>query len=344
MRSFRLPLASVLALATVLPLGLATAGEDPTPAPVEETDGADKPKGDAGAKAGDAPKAGEQAKEERKVDAAAVASLKKWGDAMHLPTHTRADEISSYATAANAGLFGGGELTVKTTWKRDGDLGLDVTVPPEMVESVPEQQLSMLKGLFTTWAREALAPVLIAPAKYAADYHIAEKKQGDETAVELLPYSETAAAELQLLYFDEDGLLTRRVMIPRVDPNDPMQQMLVGAEIESTYGYERIGKRSVLKRMSMLTPMGELGVTYTYYEVTGGAPLLKSFSMQTPFVPDPVVVSFHDYKVDGQPIVTKERGAADTSKSGDAGSTDGETKDPETKKQESGSDDEPSEK
>ena len=338
MRSFRLPLASVLALATLLPLGLAVAGEDPTPAPTEKTDGADKPKDGDGANDVNAAKEGEQAKDERKVDAAAVASLKKWGEAMHLPAHMRAEGISSYATASNAGLFGGGELTVKTTWKRDGDLDLEVTLPAEMVENVPEQQLSMLKGLFITWAREALAPVMISPSKYAADYHIAEKKQGDETAVELLPYSETAAAELQLLYFDEDGLLTRRVMIPRVDPNDPMQQMLVGAEIESTYGYEKIGKRSVLKRMSMLTPMGELGVTYTYYEVTGGTPLLKSFSMQTPFVPDPVVVSFHDYKVDGQPVVTKERGAADASEGGDAGKTDGETK-----KQESDSGDEPSE-
>jgi len=255
----------------------------------------------ASAVAQDAPKP-DAAKEERKVSKEALAVLEGWGKAMHLPQRTKAGTIVAHAKATNRQLFQGGELTVKVTWKRESGLDLAVTLPDSMVQRLPPEAVEMAKSTFRTWSREALSPAFESPEQYAKDYNVGERKEGERTVVELLPYTADAAAELQLLYFDENGLCERRVMIPRVDPNDPNQQMMVGVEVESSFGYEKIGERYVLKRMSMLLPFGEMLVEYSYYEITGGTPLLKSMSMVTPFAPDPIEVVLSDYSADGQDV------------------------------------------
>jgi hypothetical protein len=182
-------------------------------------------------------------KPERKVDEAAAARLKAWGKAMHLPTQTAADRIVASAGATNQSMFQGGELTVKTSWDRQEGLSLDVTLPKEMTDTMPPQAAEMAKGLFSTWAREALAPAFEAPSQYARHYHVGQRTKGEEQIVELLPFSDEAAAEMQLLHFDENGLCERRVMIPKVDPNDPSQQMMMGVEIETTFTYEKPDRR-----------------------------------------------------------------------------------------------------
>ena len=245
---------------------------------------------------------------ERKVSEKALAALKAWGNAMHLPSQSTASEIHASASAANESMFQGGDLSVRATWKRDGGLELDVTLPKEMTETMPPQAVAMAKSLFKRWSREALAPAFEAPMQYAADYHVNERKEGERSVVELLPFTDHAAAELQLLYFDENGLCERRIMIPRVDPNDPSQQMMMGVEIETSFGYQKVGERSVLKRMSMLLPFGEMLVEYDYYEVTDGPPLLKTVRMATPFAPDPIEVTLHDYTLDGNEVAeTKQK-------------------------------------
>ncbi len=279
--------------------------------------------------------------EKRRVSPEAEAALVTWGKAMHLPRRTTADTIVAHASASNQSMFGGGELAVTTTWKRDGGLSLTVSLPQEMTDSLPPEAVEMAKSMFETWAREALAPAFESPEQYAGDYHVGLRKPSGKAAaagetpervVELLPYDDDAAAELQLLYFDERGLCERRVLIPRVDVNDPAQSMMVGAEIESTFDYEKIGERYVVKRMSMLLPIGELLVEYDYYEITDGPPLLKTVSMVTPFAADPIEVTLHDYTMDGNEVAATKReepAGEGASESGDEES--GKTDEPDKK-------------
>ena len=255
-----------------------------------------------------APEGADDAKPgERKVAPEALERLTRWGTAMHLPAHTRAQRIAAKAAAVNQSMFQGGTVSVTTTWDRETGLSLDVTLPEEMTAGMHPQAAELARGMLQTWAREALAPVFEAPAQYARHYHVGDRTKGEETAVELLPCSADAAAERQVLTFDDQGLCVRRVMVPRVDPNDPSQQMMVGVEIETTFEYEKVGERSVLKRMSMLLPFGEMLVDYDYYEVTDGPPLLKTVTMATPFAPDPIEVTLSDYTLDGTAVAATRK-------------------------------------
>ena len=280
---------------------VAGAQDDPSPAPVKDAETA-------------------PAEDGRKVSEAALAMLEGWGKKMHLPQRTSAKALTAHAKAGNPSLFQGGDLEVDVSWKRDGGLALDVELPKEMRDSMPPEAIAMAKSVFGKWSREALAPVFESPEQYSGDYNVGERKEGERTVVELLPFSDDAAAELQLLYFDDEGLCERRIMIPRVDMDDPNQQMMVGVEVESTFGYERVGDRYVLKRMSMLLPFGELLAEYEYYDVTDGIPLLREVKMVTPFSPEPIDVKLSDYTVDGSTVeATEEKNDADeeTPESGD---------------------------
>ena len=261
---------------------------------------------------------------ERKVSEKALTALKAWSKAMHLPSQTAADVIVAEAAARHTTMFEGGTLGVKTTWKRHGGIELDVTLPKEMTDRMQPQMLAMLEGGFRMWSREALAPAFESPEQYARDYHVGERREGARDTVELLPCTESAGTERQVLYFDEAGLCERRVFVLRVDPSDPSQAMMVGAEIEASFTYEKVGERHVVKRMELLLPFGDIAVEYGYYDVTDGPPLLKSLSMTTPFGPDPIEVTLSDYTLDGNLVAaTKKPAEGDTSepaeKAGKAG-------------------------
>ncbi len=245
----------------------------------------------------------EEKEPERKTSKEAEQALERYAKLLHLPAHGKTKELTSTA-GAEGQVLPGGKLEVTPRWTAGKGLTLDVTIPEEIKARYPAQQLDMTKKLFQTWARETLSPVFESPSLYVADYHVTHKKESLKDIVELMPFNDRAAAERQVLYFNMEGLVERRSMIAKVDPTDPMQAMLAGAEIDTTYGYERRGDRHVITRMSSLMPIGDMLVEYTYYDdLPDDAVLLKTCTIVTPFDPtNPIVITFTSYEADGKVI------------------------------------------
>ncbi len=235
----------------------------------------------------------------RRTSEDAENAFKRLGEALHLPQHSVKDKMSASA-AANLSSFGiPGDLEVQPTWSVENGLELEWKPSAALAEMMPPEQLKMATKIFGGWAAEILSPVFESPNAYALDYHCEHRSEDGLDVVEMTPFAEDAMVEQQTFYFDDGGLIERRVFVAKVDPTDPAQAMMAGAEIETTYGYEKVGDRNILTQLSMLTLMGDIMGAYEYYEIEGRAPLLKSITMNTPFSVDPVMVTFNGYEIDG---------------------------------------------
>lgn len=249
-----------------------------------------------------APKEAEPDPTVRRTSDDAEKAFQRLGNALHLPRHSVKDKLSASASADLSSFGIPGALEVTPAWSAKDGLALEWKPSAELAERMPPQQLTMATKVFGGWASEILSPVFESPNVYAQSYHCKHRSEDGLDVVEMTPFVEDAMVEQQAFYFDADGLIERRVFIAKVDPNDPAQAMMAGAEIETTYGYKKVGDRSILTQLSMLTPMGDIMGAYEYYEIEGRAPLLKSITMNTPFSVDPVMVAFHGYEIDGTEI------------------------------------------
>ncbi len=256
-----------------------------------------------------APAPADAAETPRKVDADALAQLERWDGAMHVPTRDVKKELTAKAEGKIPDVLGKGQLEATLSWTPEGGIDLDVTLPREFAERQPPQAVTMLREMLRARAKESLRPALEKPSAMATDYDVAltkkKAKDAEIRGVELLAHAKAARFERRRMWFDADGRCESETMVLRIDPatQDIIEQSLIGAEVETTYGYEKHGERSVLTRMNTLMPIGEMTVKYDYFDVPGGTPLLRAITLELPgMLQHPIEVTFHDYVVDGTAV------------------------------------------
>jgi hypothetical protein len=287
------PLRTAFAAAVALALSVPAAAQDAPSGP-------SKREGEPAAPAAKAPPAAE--KKERKADPKATAALERYRKLLHTP-----------GSAGVKHLTARGELkldmlpepvVVRPRWKSGKDgFALDVEIPESVKQAYGPEAVAMIQRQFGGLVNQMVAPLFTEAADDADAYDLAAKEEGGAVAVTMTPFDDARAKqERQKLEFGADGLLSRVVLTPKVDPEDPNAALMAGVDIDVTLTHEKRGERYVTSGFTALLPMGEMKSSATFWDGPGGLPLPKTISLTLPISPEPFRVDLWDYVLDGKAV------------------------------------------
>ncbi len=285
--------------ATVLTLVLlaapAFAQDDPAKKPNEPPAPAPAPGGDA--KKPDAP----PAKKERKTSAEADAAMKKYESLLSFrPSEIKSGRVRMEGEIPQLG----GAIKIDCRWEKGKDATYDVELPEALLQQIPPAMQDMLKKKMGSQMAGKLFEGMSA---HFVHYDVAGKTTDGKFSIELTPYDEQVEFDKAVLTFDGAGLLEKQVVTPHVDPSNPQAAMMAGMEIESAFKHAKRGDRFVVESMTSSTPMGDQTVAYTYFDVKDQPALVKSLEISSPMMPEPMVMSFHDWEIDGKTVAGTEK-------------------------------------
>ena len=274
--------------ATIVLLAAAAASaQDNPPAPI----------GPAGGAAGNAP--APEAKKERKASPEAEAALTKYASLLHFPsTRLKAVEMNSHCEV----VLLGGEVGCKFRLKPTGEVALEISLPEAAAQQYAPEQLDMIKSQASSMIGGMFKPFLSPIDATMKHYDLASTVKDGKTIVEMKRFADGAAWEKATLTFGADGLLEKQVGTPVVDKNDPIAAMNEGAEVEVTLTHKKRGELYTIETGKLVQPMGESAVKFDYYEFKDRGPLPKQLEVTTMVLPEPLVISLHDFVVDGKPV------------------------------------------
>jgi hypothetical protein len=282
-----------LTMTIVLLAATAAAAQDKPPAPVG-------PEGGGGT--GKAPPP--EAKKERKATPEAEAALTKYASLLHFPsTRLKAVEMDSHCEVVQLG----GEVGCKFRLQPTGEVALELKLPEAASQQLPPEQIEMIKTQATSLIGGMFKPFLSPIDAAMKQYDLASTAKDGKTVVEMTRFADGAAWEKATLTFGADGLLEKQVGTPVVDKNDPMSAMNEGVEIEVTLTHKKRGELYTIETGKLVQPMGESTVKFDYYEFKDRGPLPKQLEVTTLMLPEPLVISLHDYVVDGKPVAETAR-------------------------------------
>jgi hypothetical protein len=200
----------------------------------------------------------------------------------------------------------GGEVGCKFVVKNDGTVATNVTLS-EAARAQYGAQLQQIKDGISSQVSGIFRPFLVPADTTAKQYDLVSKVEKGKTIVEMSRFDDKATWEKATLTFDADGLLEKQVGTLNVDPNDSMGAINAGVEIETTMTYKKRGDKYTIESAVVSHPtMGESSVKANYWEVEGAAPLPKELVYNSVLFSE-VVVSVHDFVVDGKKIAGTER-------------------------------------
>lgn len=248
------------------------------------------------------------AKKERKTTPEAEAAIKRYVGLLHFPSPAyKSVEMNSHCELQMLG----GEVGCKFSMKESGEIALDVALPNSVRQQYGDAQLAEIKKTASGWVGGYFRPFLVPLDVMAKQYDLSSRTEGGKTIVEFARFADGAAWEKATLRFNQDGLLEKQVGTPNVDPNDPMSAMNAGAEIEMTIDYKKRGELYTVEGGKIVEPLGESTVKLTYYDIAGRAPLPKELEVTTPMMAEPLVISIHDFVLDGKAVAGTERKRAE---------------------------------
>jgi hypothetical protein len=256
--------------------------------------------GAAPPKATDAPKPAE-AKKERVADPKAIAALERYAGLLWSLQRGGAKAFGCRAELPMPQLGGEG-ISITSAWSQKSGLDVEFDLPAVLLESAPPEVVEMIKKQLKSQLKPLVQPYLNDPLAEVEKYSLAFKETDGKAVVTMTAFAKDTPNERQQLHFDKDGLMTRIVLAPRLDPDDPTAAMLAGVDLEIATKHEKRGDKYV-RTWSMLTlPMGEVETSVNYYERPDAAPLLKSIEIKSQMLPEPQVVSFFDWTIDGKAV------------------------------------------
>lgn len=245
-------------------------------------------------------------KKERKASPEAEAALAKYASLLHFPSSRyKTLDMNSHCDVALLG----GEVGCKFHLKSTGEVALEIALPEAATQQYPPEQLKGIKTQASNWIGGMFKPFLSPLDALAKQYDLSSSVKDGKTIVEMTRFADGAAWESAKLWFNADGLLEKQVGTPTVDPDDSMSAMNAGAEIEMTLEHKKRGDLWTIESGKIVQPMGESTVKFTYYEFKDRAPLPKQLEVATPMLPEPLVISLHDFVVDGKAVPGTERPA-----------------------------------
>lgn len=171
-------------------------------------------------------------------------------------------------------------------------------LPPEMQEQVKKQFSSQMGG-------QSLEK---ADAKIG-EYNLSHKSEGGKTIVTATLFDDKAQFESATYTFNGDGLLEKQVFTMHVDPNNPQAAMMAGVEMEMNFTYAKKGDLWGFDTINTVTPMGDVALKFTWFDLKDAIPLPKSMEMTSPMMPEPISIVFHDFKIDGKAVAGTEKKA-----------------------------------
>ncbi len=281
---------TLLALFAAAP-ALAQDGSGPAPAP------GDKP-ADAPSAPKDAAAEGAKATECR-VDPAARGAIEEHARKVHFPF--AAMKPMRAKASADVASFGG-KYVFSLDWSDKGEMAVDVEIPEAMREAYPEEQLGMVKAQSRQFLEISAGPLLKPMTRYFGDFHVEHAEIGGKKVVQLTAATEKANAEKIVLEFNDQGLVSRQVITPRIDPDSPNAAFLAGADIVVEYTYSKRGDRYTIDALGLTIPMGQVDSKLEYYELPDGSFVPKAATVNTAFLAEELTVDFHDYVIDGKPV------------------------------------------
>jgi hypothetical protein len=241
-----------------------------------------------------------EAKKERKSTPESDAALARYESLLAFPPK----DVQKLRFKIESDVPGQGLFKVDFRWEKGKPSSAEVELPENLVQMIPPQMLSNVKDQVT---KQFAGSVMDSPVSKFADYNLASKSDAGKVTVELTPAKASSQFDKGTLYFDADGLLAKSVVTMRADPSNPQSAMLAGAEITTTYKYTKAADRYVVESSAQSTPMGEVSVTFAYFDLKDQPKLLKSLEVASPQMP--ITIEYHDYEVDGKPVAGTQKKA-----------------------------------
>lgn len=248
----------------------------------------------------------EPKKVERRVDERAMKLFTTYGEKSWTPGTSGAKSASCRAEMPLA-MLGGEAVTILPSWKKADGFVCDVELPESITAMVPPEQIGMVKKMLGGQLGQFVQNFIEGPSGAMQEFHLDYKEENGKPIVVATPFSEKADAEKQKFYFGDDGILTRVVITPKIDPNDPQAAMMAGVDIEMTMTHEKRGDRQLLTKSVVTTPMGEVNLVSSFYD--GDQPLLRELRIESAMSPEPQVLTVSDWVIDGNPVKGTEKRA-----------------------------------
>jgi hypothetical protein len=255
------------------------------------------------------------AKKERKVDPKAVEALESFAKRMHSPRSMGLKSLSARGEVETQ-MFPD-PIVFRTTWAADRPLDIDVEVPAALLEAFPPEMHDSIRGLAKQQVLMVVRPLFGGAAEGLDAYDIAWKPaDGGGGKASMKPFAEDAPMDSMSWEIGKDGLATRWVFAPHVDPSNPMAAQMAGMEYEVEMKYEARGERHVFSSLTLRDPMsGDTPIQPSYYEVAKGF-LPKALEIRG--ANGSQTVRFFDYVADGAtPVEGTARPAAPEKKPAD---------------------------
>lgn len=270
------------------------AEDPPKPAapPAGPSDGAApaKPEGEAAA----APK------RERKVDARAADALRRYAKLLLLPSSGGAKSLAAQGEMRLEMIPE--PIALSPKWTEADGFSLGVAIPDSVKQAYGPEVVEAIRKQFESLVTMMVEPLFADPSKQAEAYDLTAKDEADGVSVVFLPFDDSKArAERQRWVFGADGLLTRVVLTPKVDPKDPSAAMMAGIDVEMSIEHEKRGERYVTKGFTASLPMGEMRSTAEFWDGPGGLPLPKWIDVTLPMSSEPFRAELWNYTLDGKP-------------------------------------------
>jgi hypothetical protein len=264
----------------------------PAPAPAPAGGDSAKPAAPADAKT---------AKKERKTTPEAEAAIKRYADQLAFPP---ADAKSFHFVSDVEIPQLGGSVTLDYRWEKDKTPVAKVELPEATRDQIPEQFRAMIEKQMAEQMGAQLAERIDAKL---TKYNLSHKAEKDGIVVEITAFDEEKCEfDSGKLIFDANGLLSKQTVTPHVDPNNPQSAMMAGVEIEIAFKHAKKGDRYAIDTITQTMPMGEVGMTFQYFELKDSPVLPKSIEITSAMMPAPMTVAYHDWEVDGKAIAGTE--------------------------------------
>lgn len=281
------------ALAQDSPAGPGSADPPAGPAaPVDPTDPAKTP---------EAPKPAEPAKKERTADPKAVEACERYSGLLWVLQRTGAKEFTCRGELPIA-QFGGEAIQVRPHWNAKSGLEVEYELPEALAAMVPPERLDAAKAQIKGQLKPLVQPYLDDFMADLPKYSLACKEGDGGTVVTMTAFASDTPDERKVVHFGKDGLIQRLVVTPRIDPNDPSAAMMAGMDLEIAVQHEKRGEKHVLTGYTLTLPMGEIKIAGSYYDGPAGTPIPKAIEISNPMTPEPQVLTFYDWTIDGKAV------------------------------------------
>ncbi len=237
----------------------------------------------------------------RTATAESEAAFHKYASLVAFPPHG----VKAYSYTMDALIPQLGEAIQISYEFEDGkEPKTDVKLPPSLEQQIPPEMHDQVKKQFSSqMGGQSLEK---ADAKIG-EYNLAHKSEGGKTIVTATLFDDKAQFENATYTFNGDGLLEKQVFTMHVDPSKPEAAMMAGVEMEITFTYVKKGDRWGFDTINTVTPMGDISVKFAWFDLADTIPLPKSMEISMPMLPEPMTITFHDFKVDGKAIAGTQR-------------------------------------